>query len=109
MSKSKRIETIFHNSEPDGIRTYMRYLSPIRTYVVLRQYLSEAKGSTGTDNPNVYFLVSDEAGVLTKLYIGQTRSGASDFVLGGSTNGWVEWRDKDGKTLDELYRKQANN
>lgn len=34
-----------------------------------------------------------------------TPSGASDFVLGGSTNGWVEWKNKDGKTLDELYRK----
>ena len=278
MNKSKRIETIFHNGEPDGIRTYMRHLSPIKAYVVPRQYLSEAKDLTGIDNPGVYFLVNDEAGALTKLYIGQTRngisrlddhnakkdfwnkailfladsdhftlnmlsglekfaiqkaldanrydidnkavpkykiseydmplveeiyeeiefimatlgyrmnaptvlsnqkifttsrrgivaygiysgesfellpdseidlsrvvhvgghnarrnallsdggivqkengkyyltkvisfktpSGASDFVLGGSTNGWVEWRDKDGKTLDELYRKQAN-
>lgn len=35
----------------------------------------------------------------------KTPSGASDFVLGGSTNGWVEWKNKDGKTLDELYRK----
>ena len=34
-----------------------------------------------------------------------TPSGASNFVLGGSTNGWVEWKNKDGKTLDELYRK----
>lgn len=34
-----------------------------------------------------------------------TPSGASDFVLGGSTNGWTEWKNKDGKTLDELYRK----
>ena len=34
-----------------------------------------------------------------------TPSGASDFILGGSTNGWVEWKNKDGKTLDELYRK----
>ena len=34
-----------------------------------------------------------------------TPSGASDFVLGGSTNGWVEWKNKDGQTLDELYRK----
>lgn len=30
---------------------------------------------------------------------------AGQFVLGGSINGWVEWKDKDGKTLDELYRK----
>ncbi len=32
-------------------------------------------------------------------------SGASDFVLGGSTNGWVEWKNKHGKTLDEIFRK----
>lgn len=35
-----------------------------------------------------------------------TPSGASNFVLGGSTNGWIEWKDRDGKTLDELFRKQ---
>lgn len=32
-------------------------------------------------------------------------STAGMFVLGGSINGWVEWKGKDGKTLDELYRK----
>ena len=32
-------------------------------------------------------------------------SSAAMFVLGGSTNGWVEWKNKDGKTLDELYRR----
>ena len=32
-------------------------------------------------------------------------SSAAMFALGGSTNGWVEWKNKDGKTLDELYRK----
>lgn len=77
MSKSKRLEIIFHNGEPDGIRIYMRHLSTIKTYVVPRQYLSEAKGITGVNNPGVYFLVNDEAGILTKLYIGQTRNGIS--------------------------------
>ena len=77
MSKSKRLETIFHNGEPDGIRTYMRHLSPIKTYVVPRQYLNEAKGLTGIDFPGVYFLINDEAGALAKLYIGQTRNGIS--------------------------------
>lgn len=33
-------------------------------------------------------------------------SGASDFVLGGSTNGWVEWKNSEERTLNELYRKQ---
>ena len=32
-------------------------------------------------------------------------SSASTFVLGGSTNGWTEWKNKEGKTLDEIYRK----
>ena len=32
-------------------------------------------------------------------------SSASMFILGGSTNGWVEWKNKDGKTLDEILRK----
>ena len=77
MSKSKRIEIIFHNGEPDGIRLYMRHLSTIKTYVIPRQYLAEAKSLTGVDNPGVYFLVNDETGTLTKLYIGQTRNGIS--------------------------------
>ena len=77
MNKSKRLETIFYNGEPDGIRIYMRHLSTIKTYVVPRQYLYEAKTLTGIDNPGVYFLVNDEAGALTKLYIGQTRNGIS--------------------------------
>ena len=31
---------------------------------------------------------------------------AAMFVLGGSTNGWIEWKDKDGKTLNELFRQK---
>lgn len=34
-------------------------------------------------------------------------SGASDVVLGRSSNGWLEWRDSAGRTLDELKRKKA--
>ena len=34
----------------------------------------------------------------------RTPSGASDFVLGGSTNGWIEWKDSNGRTLDQMYR-----
>jgi predicted GIY-YIG superfamily endonuclease len=31
-------------------------------------------------------------------------SGASDLVTGTSTNGWIQWKTKAGKTLDELKR-----
>ena len=43
--------------------------------------------------------------ILNAILTFNTPSGASDFILGGSTNGWTEWKNKDGKTLDELYRK----
>ena len=32
-------------------------------------------------------------------------STAAFFVLGHSANGWTEWKNKNGKTLDEIYRK----
>ena len=34
-----------------------------------------------------------------------TPSAASDFCLGRSSNGWTEWKDKDGNTLDSMQRK----
>ena len=33
-------------------------------------------------------------------------SAAAAMVIGGSANGWTEWKDSDGKTLDEVYRKR---
>ena len=75
MNKTKRLEIIFHNGEPDGIRIYMRHLSTIKAFVVPRPYLNEAKKLTGIDNPGVYFLINDETGALTQIYIGQTRNG----------------------------------
>ena len=31
-------------------------------------------------------------------------STAAEFILGHAANGWTEWKNKDGKTLDEVYR-----
>lgn len=33
-------------------------------------------------------------------------STAADFCIGSCNNGWIVWKDKDGKTLDSIYRKQ---
>ncbi len=33
-------------------------------------------------------------------------STAASFCLGRSANGWTEWKDKDGNTLDSVYRRQ---
>ncbi len=35
----------------------------------------------------------------------ESTSAAANFVNGGYRNGWDYWKDKDGKTLDELFRK----
>ena len=35
-----------------------------------------------------------------------TPSTASSFCLGRSSNGWSDWKDEDGNTLDAIYRKQ---
>lgn len=38
-------------------------------------------------------------------YVFNSPSTAGGVVLGRSTNGWIKWKNKDGKTLDELKRK----
>lgn len=38
-------------------------------------------------------------------YIFPSPSAASDIIKGNSSNGWIEWKNKDGKTLDEVERK----
>ena len=38
-------------------------------------------------------------------FIFKSPSGASATVLARSSNGWTDWKNKDGKTLDELKRK----
>ncbi|MEE1044224.1 MAG: GIY-YIG nuclease family protein [Olegusella sp.] len=48
---------------------------------------------------------ADGMGRLGRTVSFSTPSGAADFVLGGSNNGWVEWKDADHQTLDTLYRK----
>lgn len=47
----------------------------------------------------------DGSGMLMKTVSFSTPSGAADFVLGGSNNGWIEWKDGDKQMLDALYRK----
>jgi len=44
----------------------------------------------------------DENAVLHKDILFRTPSGASAFVLGAPTNGNVEWKDENGKTLKEI-------
>ena len=45
--------------------------------------------------------------VFTRDYLFTAPSAAADAVLGGSTNGWLAWKDRDGKTLDENVRSES--
>ncbi len=48
---------------------------------------------------NAYLFQSD--------YLFASPSAASTIVLGRTSNGWVDWKTKDGKTLDEVKRKNV--
>lgn len=51
-------------------------------------------------------IVKENGGYCLKVNLEfNTPSGASNFVLDGSTNGWVEWKDSREKMLDAIIRK----
>lgn len=43
--------------------------------------------------------------VLRANYVASSPSIAGSLILGRNTNGWTRWKDANGKTLDEVYRK----
>lgn len=51
--------------------------------------------------------LNGDAYVLQRDVLFRSPSGASDVVLGRSSNGWLEWKDASGKTLDELKRQKS--
>lgn len=44
----------------------------------------------------------DENDILLEDFLLNTPSGAAQFVIGKSSNGWIEWKTADGKTLRDL-------
>jgi len=47
----------------------------------------------------------DDLYVFIKDYMFNSPSAASDIILGNSTSGWKKWKDNNGKTLEEIYKK----
>ena len=43
---------------------------------------------------------------LVRDYVADSPSTAASYIAGGSRNGWTEWVNDAGKTLDEMYRKE---
>lgn len=76
MAISKKLEIIYHNGQPDGIRSIRRHLSTMTTYVIPRPLLSEAKKLSGINRPGIYYLISEnDENKIAQIYIGQTRNG----------------------------------
>ena len=78
MAISKKLEIIYHNGQPDGIRSIRRHLSTMTTYVIPRPLLAEAKKLTGINRPGIYYLISEnDENKIAQVYVGQTRNGVS--------------------------------
>lgn len=76
MATSKKLEIIYHNGQPAGIRSIHRHLSTMTTYVIPRPLLSEAKRLSGINRPGIYYLISEnDDNKIAQIYIGQTRNG----------------------------------
>ena len=76
MAISKKLEIIYHNGQPDGIRSIRRHLSTMTTYVIPRTLLSEAKKLSGINRPGIYYLISEnDDNKIAQIYVGQTRNG----------------------------------
>ena len=76
MAISKKLETIYHNGQPDGIRSIRRNLSTMTVYVIPRPLLSEAKSISGINRPGIYYLINEnDDNKIAQIYVGQTRNG----------------------------------
>lgn len=76
MAISKKLETIYHNGQPDGIRSIQRNLSTMTVYVIPRPLLAEAKTISGINRPGIYYLINEnDDNKIAQIYVGQTRNG----------------------------------
>lgn len=64
MAISKKLETIYHNGQSDGIRSIRRNLSTMTVYVVPRPLLTEAKTISGINRPGTKLSQNGVAGFL---------------------------------------------
>lgn len=78
MTTSKKLEVIYYNGQPDGVRSIRRHLSTMTTYVIPRPLLGEAKRISGINRPGIYYLINEnDENRIAQIYVGQTRNGIS--------------------------------
>ncbi|MDK6830825.1 DUF4357 domain-containing protein [Actinomycetaceae bacterium UMB8039B] len=103
----------------DGIRICRVEGESLVTSVIPRDNLLEAKQLPDIPPRGICYLLDEDHGNLNRVYTGQTTQGVTlednlefnspsataVFTLGGRRNGWTEWINNNGDTLDALYRK----
>lgn len=75
MSRLKTITTQYIDGNPLGIRVCLRTLSPITTLVIPRPLLADARTLADLPTHGIYYLINDEDGALSRLYVRQTTQG----------------------------------
>lgn len=73
----------------NGVRTSAKPLFINQRKQFIEKHCTMVKGIPVTKHDNLFTSPSIAAGMF----------------IGGSANGWTEWKDADGRTLDEVYRK----
>ena len=84
-----------YNFVNECVRPIKDYAPSFNTQVTLRDKL--ISGNILQDNGSEIVFLQD--------YIFSSPSAASNMIKGNSSNGWIEWKNKKGKTLDELIRR----
>jgi hypothetical protein len=101
--KAKGLEAMGEYSE-EGFVVYKGSQMSKTTSNSIHNYLITNRGTLINDK-----IVEEkgEAFVFTKDYPFSSPSQAAAIVLGRNANGWFEWKNIDGKTLDQLKRKDT--
>ena len=75
MARLKTMTTQFIDGEPNGVRICRCTLSTMTTVFVPRPLLARAKQVGDLPSRGIYYLINDEDGVISRLYVGQTTQG----------------------------------
>ncbi|MBQ9676982.1 MAG: DUF4357 domain-containing protein [Prevotella sp.] len=100
----KTVTTYLIDGDPKGTQYVFISNKICQMYVIPRSNLSILNERQELQTPAFYILLGEDEA--TKPKASSCPSTAADFCIGSSNNGWLVWKDKDGQTLDAVYRKQ---
>ena len=100
----KTVTTYLIDGDPKGTQYVFISNKICQMYVIPRSNLSIPNERQELQTPAFYILLGEDEATKPKAF--PSPSTAADFCIGSSNNGWLVWKDKDGQTLDAVYRKQ---